>query len=474
MLSLTKTEIVRILGGEALTPGGEIAIEGVEFDSRLVRKGVLFVALPGEKVHGHAFIEDAVSKGASLCLVEDRTLLETSPVAERLVAVANSLEGLQALGKYARNLFRGPVIGITGTIGKTTTRNILAGILAVKGAGKGGVNASKKSFNNHIGVPYTLSNSDKDAAYTVLEMGMNHPGELTALSKIAQPDVAIITNVTPVHMEFFRDLNEVAAAKCEIFSNLRPGGTRIINIDVPELVRGLSQLDQTSQAIPNQGVRTFTLGTSDAADYRITKVVDELTDGFSLEMKLGAKAIRVQVPMIGDYNAINVAAAIACAAHVAPDLTQDEIQSALDTIQPEAHRLNLIKLSSGKEILDDCYNSSPAAMLSALGLLSKCKARGKSVGLVLGGMHELGEHAELYHQRISREILTLTPAFCFIVGEIGKHFLSTLNQADFPVKWFASPAEVVESVLTSAFDLALIKGSRGVRLDILIDALIQK
>ena len=472
MLSLTKTQITQILAGKALPQCGELMIEGVEFDSRLVRKGVLFIALPGEKIHGHTFIEDAISKGASLCLVEDETLLKTSPVAARLVAVADSLQGLQTLGKYARGLFKGPVVGVTGTIGKTTTRNILAAILAEENGGGRKVNASKKSFNNHIGVPYTLCNSDSDAAYTVLEMGMNHSGELTVLSQIAQPDVAIVTNVTPVHMEFFKNLDEVAAAKCEIFSGLKLGGTRFINADVPELVRGLAQVSSLAKTSQSNPTRTLTLGTSQIADYRITQVVDELTDGFTLEMELPAESIKVRVPMIGAYNAINVAAAIACATYVAPDLSQDDIQRALDKIKPEAHRLNLIKLNSGKELLDDCYNSSPTAMLSVLKLLSSCKSRGKRIGLVLGGMHEMGGHVEHYHQLVATEIIKLSPEFCFVVGEVGKNYILALKDASFPVKWFAKPTEVAASLEAATFDLALVKGSRGVRLDLLVDALI--
>jgi UDP-N-acetylmuramoyl-tripeptide--D-alanyl-D-alanine ligase len=469
MLILTKAEITQILSGRSLPQGGEVMIEGVEFDSRLVRKGVLFIALPGEKIHGHTFIEDAISKGASLCLVEDEALLKVSPVADRLIAVADSLQGLQALGKYARGLFKGPVVGVTGTIGKTTTRNILAAILAEENGGNIKVNASKKSFNNHIGVPYTLCNSDRNAAFTVLEMGMNHSGELTVLSQIAQPDVAIVTNVTPVHMEFFNDLGEVAAAKCEIFSGLKLGGTRLINIDVPELVRGLAQVSSLAKTSQSNATRTLTLGTSKISDYQITQVVDELTDGFTLEMKLPTESIKVRVPMIGAYNAINVAAAIACATHIAPNLSQGDIQRALDKIKPEAHRLNLIKLNSGKELLDDCYNSSPTAMLSVLKLLSACKSRGKRIGLVLGGMHEMGDHVEHYHQIVAAEIIKLAPEFCFVVGEVGKNYISALKDANFPVKWFAAPTEVVAPLDAATFDLALVKGSRGVRLDLLID-----
>jgi UDP-N-acetylmuramoyl-tripeptide--D-alanyl-D-alanine ligase len=173
--------------------------------------------------------------------------------------------------------------------------------------------------------------------------------------------------------------------------------------------------------------------------------------------------------MIGAYNAINVAAAIACATHIAPNLSQGDIQRALDKIKPEAHRLNLIKLNSGKELLDDCYNSSPTAMLSVLKLLSACKSRGKRIGLVLGGMHEMGDHVEHYHQIVAAEIIKLAPEFCFVVGEVGKNYISALKDANFPVKWFAAPTEVVAPLDAATFDLALVKGSRGVRLDLLID-----
>ncbi len=464
MLSLTKTEIAKILGGKALPHGGDTSSVGVEFDTRLLQKEALFIALPGDKVHGHSFVEKAVNDGASLCLVEDESLLLSSPVADRLIAVPDSLKGLQALGAYARQQFRGPVIGVTGTIGKTTTRNILASILSTRGT----VNASRKSFNNHIGVPYTLCNSDSDADFTVLEMGMNHSGELTLLTKIAQPNIAIITNVTPVHMEFFKDLHEVADAKCEIFSGLGSECIGIINGDVPELVAGVDRAQQSNAA----GLKKWVVfGSKEGATYRVTRIVDNLTEGFSIEMTGPQQGIVVHVPMIGAYNSTNVVAAMVVALQVVPDLSQGEVQQALDTIKPEAHRLNLLKLGDGREILDDCYNSSPTALVSALNLLAKCKARGKEIGLVLGGMHEMGDKAEHYHTVVAQEILKLAPSFCFIVGEVGRNFVGPLNGAPFPVTWFASASEVVEATRAALFDLALVKGSRGVKLEVLIDAL---
>lgn len=464
MLSLTKQKLTQVLNGKSTDELPELLFRGVEFDSRMVSADALFVALPGEKVHGHAFLESAVKKGAALCLVEDPSLLISSPEKDRLVAVADSLKALQELGRYARKQFSGSVLGVTGTIGKTTTRNFLSSILRQCGT----ANASIKSFNNHIGVPYTICNADAKASFTVLEMGMNHPGELNLLTDIAKPDVAIVTTVTPVHMEFFKDLDAVADAKCEIFNGVDANGVVLICGDNQELKKAAQRWKSVHTGFKG---KFLSFGYDAHNDYAITKISDLLTKGFTVELRCPNQEFTLSIPMIGSYNAANIAAAVAMALQVCPDITLDQIQAALNTIKPEAHRLNLLKLVDGREILDDCYNASPTALISAISLLSKTKEQSKKVGVVIGGMFEMGEKTEYYHNLVGQEILKLSPEFCLIVGEVGKLFLKPLEEAAFPVKWGEKPLDMLELLLGYDFDLTLVKGSRGVRLEMLIEKL---
>ena len=204
-LKLSKSEIASILDGEAtevVDSSDEPSAVGVEFDSRRVKGGELFVALKGEKVHGHEHLEKAFASGASLALVEDADLLESSSQRERLIAVEDTYQGLAGLAAYWRESLALPLLAITGSVGKTSTKEMAVSLLKELAPGKGSI----KSFNNHIEVPYTICSFSREDKWGVLEMGMNHKGELSELSGIAKPNVALITGIAPVHMEFFSDL----------------------------------------------------------------------------------------------------------------------------------------------------------------------------------------------------------------------------------------------------------------------------
>jgi UDP-N-acetylmuramoyl-tripeptide--D-alanyl-D-alanine ligase len=438
----------------------------IEFDSRKIKGGELFIALKGETSHGESFLEQAFSLGAKLALVENAETYRDSPYTDRLILVENTLGSLTTLAQLHRKKLTCPVLGITGTIGKTTVRSMANAILSRYLPGT----ASTKSFNNHIGVPYTICNADENSKWLALEMGMNHSGELDLLSKIARPNACAITTITPVHMEFFQSLAEVADSKFEILNHATDPIKLTIKDDDKNLLDGLERWKSKTL----KPVEVVKFGSLASSPIRLTNYESKGLDGSTVEISCFDKKIKFSWSALGLHNAVNATAAIASAKLIFPELDENLIAQSLSAYTPESNRLNLSTLKNGTRLIDDSYNASPAAMKAALELVESERKKGFRIGLILGSMAELGINSIKYHKDVADIIARISPEFLITVGDHAKEYGSKLDQINSRFLCAKSPEEAAEICkVQDSTDIILVKASRSIGLDKTVAMLIK-
>jgi UDP-N-acetylmuramoyl-tripeptide--D-alanyl-D-alanine ligase len=358
---------------------------GVSIDSRTIEKGDLFIALKGPRVDGHDHVIQALADGAAAVLVDHRPdgLADDAPVIE----VDDTMTALNDLGKAGRNRSTAKIIAVTGSVGKTGTKDALRNALTLQGK----TSASAHSYNNHWGVPLSLARMPADAEYGVFEVGMNHAGEITPLSQMIRPDVAIITTVEPAHIEFFDSIEAIADAKAEIFSGMN-GGTAILNRDNPLYVR------IAKGAKPPNVARTLSFGENPEADARlITRVAD--SSGNNVEAVICSRRIGYRLGLPGQHLVQNSLAVLAAICAVDADVAA--AAKTLSELTPIAGRgaRRIIKVPDGSfTIIDESYNANPASMRAAMETLAAMRPEpcAKRIA-VLGDMRELGKNSRDYH-----------------------------------------------------------------------------
>jgi UDP-N-acetylmuramoyl-tripeptide--D-alanyl-D-alanine ligase len=441
--------LAALLRGQLIGP--DLSYTSVNIDSRLIEPGALFVAIIGERFDGHDFITQAAERGAVAALVEKRISTQLP-----LILVPNTRKALEKLAENYRKKFAIPIIGLTGSCGKTTTKEMIRAILSEIGP----VLASEKSFNNDIGVPLTLLKLTKQYRFAVIEMGANHLGEIACLTHITKPDIALITNIGPAHLEGFGSIENVAKAKSEIFLGLPapPHGIAVINAD-DSFAKSLQDL------LAQHTVICF--GISKHADFSAHDVQldDKGNAQFSLVTPKGQIAIHLPLP--GKHNVSNALAAAAVASQVGASLNQ--IKTGLEKMPGILGRLTLLKSKTGAAILDDTYNANPNSVAAALQLLIHYPGRHF---FVMGDMSELGDNATYYHRQIGQLAKELGIEHVYTCGKLtgltaktfglgGEHFT---NQEDLVN---ALKPELQKDVVV------LIKGSRRSQMEKVVEALVQ-
>jgi len=455
----TLGEIVSATRGASLG-APEIAVSGFSIDSRSLAPGEAFVAIRGPNRDGHAFVAAALDQGAA-CAIVDNTYPPGDE--QRLVRVTETLEALNDLGRAARARARdAKVIAVTGSAGKTGTKEALRLALAPSGV----VHASAKSFNNHWGVPLSLANMPKTARFGVFEIGMNHAGEIDALTRLVRPHIAIITTVAPVHLGFFRSVEEIADAKAEIFHGLEPRGTAIINRDIPYYQR------LRDHALEH-GAKIVGFGETQDAEARLIGAVLE-PDGSNISADILGQRIDYRTGAPGRHVVENSLAVLAAAKIAGADLTLAASALAGLQAQPGRGARTLIEAEGGAiAIIDESYNANPASMRAALavfGLTSRSEFRRKVA--VLGDMLELGTDGPRLHRELAEVIDETGVDVVFACGEL----MSSLFEA-LPANRrgaYARTAEQLESQLIAAVgpgDAIMVKGSLGSRMAPLVEAL---
>jgi UDP-N-acetylmuramoyl-tripeptide--D-alanyl-D-alanine ligase len=470
---LTLADVLAGVGASELAGDAarNIAISGVVIDSRVASPGCLFVALPGERVDGHDFVADAFKRGAIAALVQrapvgDWTTLDISrdqPTAELrppvCVLVTDALAGLQRLASYWRDRYSARIIAITGSVGKSTTKELTWAVLSQRYS----TLKSPGNLNNEIGLPLTLLQLDARHECAVLEMGMYDLGEIAQLCAIARPQVGVVTNVGPTHLERLGTIERIAAAKAELIQALPPGGTAVINIDDP-LVRQMAH--QVAA-----GVNVLTYGLSAEADLWASDVRSEGLEGIRFLLHYRRESIHVKVPLLGRHSVHTALGATAVG--LIEGLSWEEILSGL---QNSTVQLRLVSVPglNGSLLLDDTYNASPVSTIAALNLLDDLKVGGRKIA-VLGDMAELGDYTEEGHRKVGCRVPG-TVSLLITVGSNAHLIADEASACGMPaaaIHKVTSNQEAIDHLrrLVQPGDTILVKGSRSMAMEEIVVAL---
>jgi len=440
---------------------GDWVASGVSIDTRAIEPGDLFTAIRGPNHDGHDHVEDALAKGAAAAMVERR--FEGLPSRGGLLKVADTEQGLRDLAAAARARTQAKICGVTGSVGKTGTKELLKAALGV--AGK--VTATQGNLNNHYGLPLSLARMPADSDFGIFEMGMNHAGEISPLSKLAKPHVALITTIAPVHIEYFDSLEGIADAKAEIFDGLEPGGTVILNRDTPYF----DHLAEKAKAAGAGMVWGF--GVHSFANARLLAYEPDI-DGAVVEATIGSHHLRYRLAMRGKHWALNSMAVLVAAQAMGVDL--DVAADALKNVTPPKGRGLVIPVhveDGAFNIIDETYNASPIAVRAAFDVLAGTKpGRGGRRIVVLGDMLELGDETENAHMSLVDEIVAHDFDLAFTCGQYMSDVVDALPE-DLQGARACTSSKLIDKLTphVRAGDLVLVKGSAGSHMGIIVEAL---
>ena len=450
MIPCTVREICAAVGGTLLQGEGSALITGVTTDSRAVSAGQLFIPLTGERFDGHAYIGSALSSGAAGCLTA-RTP-ETLLPGKLYVQVADTRLALKALAAWYRSRFTLPVVQITGSAGKTTTKEMVAAVLSQRYD----TLKTQANFNNDIGTPLTLLGLAPQHQAAVIETGMNHFGEIRYLGEMVRPDIAVITNVGDAHIENLGNTRQgILRAKCEIFQHLSPDGIAVLNGDDPLL---------NTVALPQTILRC---GRGENCNVRVTDVDDRGIEGIACTVTTARASYRLTAASPGSFMIYPMA--MAAAIGEALGLTGEEIAAGVAAYVPTGSRMHLIRLPEGRLLIDDCYNANPQAMEEALKLLAVTPARRRAA--VLGDMGELGELTVSAHRAIGVLTGELHLDSVIAIGEKARDIASAAPNA----RWYASVDDAMP-VIRAAFTegtAVLVKASHAMHFENIVKELEQ-
>lgn len=462
----TSQEAVKATGG---TTRGTWQATGVSIDSRALHAGDLFVALKDVR-DGHEFVAAALAKGAAAALVSH--VPAGVPADAPLLLVPDVEQALRDLGRAARARSRARVIAITGSVGKTSTKDMLQTALARQGR----VHAAEKSLNNHWGVPLTLARMPEDTDFALIEIGMNHPGEITPLSDLARPDVAIVTTVAEAHMAAFSSIDDVARAKAEIFHGLRTGGVAVLNSDIATYPI-LAAAAEAAQA------KILRFGADEGAEYRLIDAV--LTAGSTtVRASISGAATLFKVGGPGRHLALNALAVLAAVEAVEADMAIAALDLA-DWHPPQGrgqrHWIQLDKVEEKQrlELIDDAYNANPASMAAAFEVLANSQptnglgrfTAGRRIAF-LSDMLELGPQETFNHRNLAGLPAMAKIDLVHVAGPLMRHLYDALP-AEKQGEWYETAQELAARVhrLLDAGDVVLVKGSKGSKASLVVEAI---
>lgn len=461
-LVLQAGELAAAAGGRLAAGRSGARVDGFVIDSRRVRAGDLFVAIRGARLDGHRFVAEAVRRGAAGVVVSDASSAEpgaSAPAAPFVIVVPDTTRALQRLATFVRRRSTARVVAITGSVGKTTTKELVAAVLA----GSYRVLRNEGNLNNHIGLPLSLLELRHDPEVAVVELGMNHAGEISALVAIAEPDVRVWTNVAEAHAAFFDSIEGIADAKAEIMDGATSASQLVANAGDPRVMARVA-------AFPG---RVTTFGVETDADVQATGVRARGLCGMEATVRTPAGSVPVRTPLLGYGQIANVTAAVAVAQLFSVPL--DELAERVAACPPQPRRGQVIELGD-VTIVDDTYNSSPTALRAALDALGRETGHARRVA-ILGEMLELGERSAELHEACGRA--AAGAGFDVVVavgGEAAQALADGARAGGLPATAVATvptgdeTAERAPAIVRDG-DLILVKGSRGIGLDRVVDRL---
>jgi len=421
--------------------------QGYSIDSRTIRAGELFFAVKGERFDGHDFVSAALENGAAAAVVRQDQWHRYSWTTKLLV-VDDTLIALQTLATAVRKVWGKPLVGVTGSAGKTTTKEAIAHVLGARFR----VLKSEGNFNNHFGLPLMLLKLEPEHEVAVIEMGMSHAGEIRALAKIAHPEIGVVTNVAPVHLEFFDSLAGIARAKYELIESLPANGTAVLNAD-DEYV---SQFGRDFKG------RVVMYGTQVTADVRAENIEARGAEGSTFDVVTSGGRERASLPLVGEHNILNALAGVA--AGLALGLKLSETVAALATLAPPDKRGQVVKLGN-ITVINDCYNSNPKALDAMTDALAAMPAVRRIV--VAGEMLELGPMGEEMHRAAGQRVAAKKIDVLIGVRGLAQAMTESAKQSGASAEFVATPEEAGAWLAreTRDGDVVLLKASRGVKLE---------
>jgi UDP-N-acetylmuramoyl-tripeptide--D-alanyl-D-alanine ligase len=455
----TVDEFVAATHGRPIGTAPE-TITGISIDSRTIANGEAFFAIRGEQHDGHDFVTMAFAKGAATAVVAEDRVASLGRVKGSLTVVPDVLAALADLGRAARARCRSGIAAITGSVGKTGTKEMLAAALAVDGR----THSSPASFNNHWGVPLSLARMPRETRFGVFEIGMNHAGEITPLARLVHPQVAVITTVEAVHLEYFEDVEGVARAKAEIFVGVAAGGTAIINRDNPhyELLAALAR---------DAGIeRVLGFGESTGAELHLEKVKLK-PDCSCVSARILGDEVSYKLAIPGRHIVQNSLAVLGAVSVLGADLARAAL--ALADVVPSRGRGSRHDFAIGVTLIDESYNANPASMRAAIAVLGGMElARGGRRIAILGDMRELGTNAAAMHAGLAAPLAEARIDRVFLAGPLMRSLWEVLP-AHQRGGYAATAAELEPTVATAiaAGDVVMVKGSNASRMVTLVEAL---
>lgn len=456
----TSAEVVAATGGRA--EGDGWTARGVSIDSRTLEKGDLFVAIKGENSDGHAYVGTAFERGAAAAIVSDVT--DVMRKMGSLVVVPDTLEALNALGRAARQRANAKIVAVTGSVGKTGTKEALRAILSEQGA----THASAASYNNLWGVPLSLARMPANTRFGIFEIGMSAPGEITPLSKLVEPFVALITTVEAVHMAFFNSIEEIADAKAEIFDGLQQGGIAILNRDNPHFARLEKRAREAGAG------RIISFGEHADADARLEKVVLK-EDCSCVRATICGDPVTYKLGIPGRHIAMNSLAMLACVKALDADLTLAALALAnLKAPKGRGERHQVTAPGRAFLLIDESYNANPASMRASIEALGQTEpgVRARRIA-VLGDMLELGDESIALHRELAIPLARADIDLVFASGPDMRELFKALppdRQGAYAETSSGLLASLVETIQEG--DVVMVKGSNGSKMGLVVEALL--
>ncbi len=459
---LTLEEILKVTGGNLVRGEGNTFFQGVSTDSRTVAEGDLFIALKGPRFDGHHYASEALKKKAGGVLIEEDKIGDIRSNGNRSKAVIAVKDTLAALGDIARDWRRKcgtPVVGLTGSNGKTTTKEMIAACLETTFP----VLKTKGNLNNLIGVPLTLLGLTEKERVVVLEMGMNVPGEIRRLTEIAEPDVGLITNIQEVHLEGLGTVERLKEEKGELFRRMRRDGTIVVNQDDPRVA-------DLASDYPGQKI---TFGTEHPAEVMAKEIRLGGEGGTSFTLILEEEAMEIHLPLLGRHFVPNALAAVAVGCLFGVDVQR--IKEALEKVQPFPMRMEIVSLKGGKTLINDAYNANPHSTKLALETLAEAKGEGRAFA-VLGDMLELGNFAKEAHEEIGKKVGELSIDFLIAMGEEAPTVVESAARHGLPMNRARVVQDHSEAIsllreISQNGDWILVKGSRRMAMEKIAEGL---
>ncbi len=456
----TESELTHALGGAASAPLRG-AVGGVSIDTRTLEAGDIFFAVKGETHDGHDHVARAFEAGAAAAVATREragALAAFGPV----FAVDDALGALERLAIASRSRSKARIVAVTGSAGKTSAKEMLRTMLCACGA----THASPASYNNHWGVPLTLARMRAGADFGVLEIGMNHAGEIAPLTRMARPHAALVTTIAAVHIEYLGSLEAIADAKAEVFLGLEPGGTAVLNRDAP-------QFGRLAKAAAARGARVVSFGASAGCDAQLLDAV-ETDNGSRVRARVLGREMRFVLGAPGVHMALNALGALLATNALGADI--ETCAAALDRFSPQkgrGERITVATAEGSATIIDESYNANPASMRAALSLLGAARPgpNGRRIAII-GDMLELGADGAAMHAQLAADLCANKVDLLFAAGPLARALFDAAP-ASMRAAWTQGPVELTAEVASAlrAGDVAMVKGSNGSRMGPVVAAL---